>query len=69
MDAYEEVFTHTSTEWIPWFIIPADRKWYMRLVVAGIIYQTLKDLGLRYPEVTEAQKLQLEEARKLLENE
>jgi PPK2 family polyphosphate:nucleotide phosphotransferase len=69
MDAYEDVFTHTSTDWAPWYIIPADRKWYMRLVVSAVIYQTLEDLGLKYPEVSEAQKLQLAEARKMLENE
>jgi PPK2 family polyphosphate:nucleotide phosphotransferase len=69
MDAYEDIFNHTSTEWAPWYIIPADRKWYMRLVVAGIIHQTLQNLGLSYPEVTEAQKQALIEARQLLEAE
>ncbi|MDX2242815.1 MAG: polyphosphate kinase 2 family protein [Leptolyngbyaceae cyanobacterium bins.302] len=69
MSAYEEVFTHTSTDWAPWYIVPADRKWYMRLVVATVIYQTLENLGLHYPEVTEAQKQSLEEARRILENE
>lgn len=69
MDAYEDIFNHTSTEWAPWYIIPADRKWYMRLVVAGIIHQTLQNLGLTYPEVTETQKQALIEARHLLEVE
>ncbi|EKQ67032.1 Polyphosphate:AMP phosphotransferase [Leptolyngbyaceae cyanobacterium JSC-12] len=69
MAAYEAVFNHTSTEWAPWYIVPADRKWYMRLIVAGIIYQTLENLGLNYPEITSAQKQSLLEARKLLESE
>lgn len=69
MDAYEDVFTHTSTDWAPWHIIPADRKWYMRLVVASVIYQTLEGLGLQYPEVTEEKRKALAEARQMLENE
>lgn len=69
MNSFEDVLNHTSTNWAPWYVIPADRKWYMRLVVARIIYQTLESLGLEYPEVTEEQKRSLETARKLLENE
>jgi PPK2 family polyphosphate:nucleotide phosphotransferase len=69
MDAYEDVFNRTSTKWAPWYIIPADRKWYMRLVVAAIIYQTLENLGLSYPEVTQEHRQALEDARRLLEQE
>ena len=49
MHAYEDVFTHTSTKTAPWYIIPADNKWFMRLAVAAITYQTLDDLNLKYP--------------------
>ena len=49
MKAYEDVFTHTSTKRAPWYIIPADHKWFMRLAVAAITYQTLEDLDLKYP--------------------
>lgn len=69
MAAYEDAFRHTSTAWAPWYIIPADRKWYTRLVVAGIIYEILEGLGLAYPEVTDAQRATLAEARRLLEQE
>lgn len=69
MEAFEDVFNHTSTEWAPWYIIPADRKWYTRLVVASIIYQTLENLGLHYPEMSPAQAESLAEARQLLEAE
>lgn len=69
MDAFEDVFNHTSTEAAPWYIVPADRKWYMRLVVASIIHQTMENLGLAYPEVTTEQKESLMVARQLLEQE
>ena len=66
MKAYEDVFTYTSTPWAPWHIIPADNKWFMRLAVAGTIYFALKNLKLTYPEVGEAQKKELLEAKKVL---
>ncbi|WP_013321615.1 polyphosphate kinase 2 family protein [Gloeothece verrucosa] len=69
MKAYEEVFNHTSTEWAPWYIIPADRKWFTRLAVAYIIYKTLENLDLKYPTVTEEHKQQLLLAKELLEQE
>jgi PPK2 family polyphosphate:nucleotide phosphotransferase len=69
MRAYEDAFTHTSTKAAPWYIIPADHKWFMRMAVAGIIQQTLKDLDLAYPTVTKEKKTELLEARKLLEAE
>lgn len=69
MAAYEDVFTHTSTKWAPWHIIPADNKWFMRLAVAGIIYRTMKDLDLKYPEVTDEHRKGLAEARELLMGE
>ena len=66
MHAYEDVFTHTSTRYAPWYIIPADNKWFMRLAVAAIAYQTLDDLNLRYPRLTREKKQELLEARKVL---
>ena len=66
MHAYEEVFTHTSTKHAPWYIIPADNKWFMRLAVAAITYQTLDDLNLKYPRLTQEKKAELLEARKVL---
>jgi PPK2 family polyphosphate:nucleotide phosphotransferase len=69
MKAYEDVFTHTSTKCAPWYIIPADNKWFMRLAVAAIAVQTLKDLDLRYPTLTKEKKNELLEARKVLMNE
>ncbi len=66
MHAYEQVFTHTSTKKAPWYIIPADNKWFMRLAVAAITYQTLDDLNLKYPTLTKEKKAELLEARKVL---
>jgi PPK2 family polyphosphate:nucleotide phosphotransferase len=69
MQAYEDIFNHTSTESAPWYIIPADRKWFTRLVVADIICSKLKELDLRYPTLSEEHQRQLLKAKQLLENE
>ncbi|MBP5974979.1 polyphosphate kinase 2 family protein [Brasilonema sp. CT11] len=69
MHAYEEVFNHTSTSWAPWYIIPADRKWFTRLAVANIICTKLKELNLQYPTVSEEHKQYLLQAKQMLENE
>ncbi|MFA5924232.1 MAG: polyphosphate kinase 2 family protein [Methylococcaceae bacterium] len=69
MEAYEDAINATSTKWAPWYIVPADNKWAMRAVVADIITSTLRDLDLKFPEITEAQLKILSEARKKLENE
>ena len=69
IDAYEDLFNNTSTEWAPWYIIPADTKWLSRLAVAAIIHQTLADLKLAYPVVSYAAKQELLVAKKELEDE
>ncbi|WP_036488664.1 polyphosphate kinase 2 family protein [Myxosarcina sp. GI1] len=68
MHAYEELFNHTSTVYAPWYIIPADRKWFTRLVVADIICNRLASLKLSYPKVSEVDKKQLLKAKEKLEN-
>lgn len=67
--AYEDCLNRTSTEWAPWFVVPADNKWFTRLTVSEIIVRTLKRLNLRYPEVSEERRQELLEIRKLLEDE
>jgi PPK2 family polyphosphate:nucleotide phosphotransferase len=67
--AYEEAFNHTSTDAAPWYVIPADRKWYTRLVVADIINQRLDALDLQYPTASEAHQQSLQDAKKVLEAE
>jgi PPK2 family polyphosphate:nucleotide phosphotransferase len=69
MRAYEDAFTHTNTTWAPWHIIPANNKWFTRLVVAYFIEQKLKSLNLSYPKVTEEHQQQLQKAKKVLERE
>lgn len=69
MKAYEDVFTHTSTDWAPWHIIPADHKWFTRLSVAYFIYTKLKALNLKYPTVGEEHRQTLLRAKEMLENE
>jgi PPK2 family polyphosphate:nucleotide phosphotransferase len=67
--AYEDMLNHTSTAHAPWYVVPADHKWFSRLAVAAVIYQTLRDLKLAYPAVDETQKQELLKAREMLESE
>ena len=69
MEAFEEALSATSTEWAPWYIIPADHKWVARAVVADILTSTIGSLHLTYPEVTPEQRQALEEARTQIEEE
>jgi len=69
MEAFEEAMSATSTEWAPWYIIPADHKWVARAAVADILTSTIGSLHLTYPEVTPEQRQALEEARTQLEEE
>jgi PPK2 family polyphosphate:nucleotide phosphotransferase len=66
MDAYEDMIRHTSTKEAPWYVVPADRKWFARLVVADAIVDTLESLDLHYPKVDDAKRAELDAARKLL---
>jgi PPK2 family polyphosphate:nucleotide phosphotransferase len=67
--AYEEAIAATSTAYAPWYIIPADDKWYTRLAIAGIIYNQFEALEIDYPAVSEAQRAALLLARKQLMEE
>jgi len=69
MAAYEEMIQHTATPHAPWYVVPADKKWYTRLVVAAAINSALEDLNLKYPVLTAAQRKDLQAARKSLEHE
>jgi PPK2 family polyphosphate:nucleotide phosphotransferase len=69
MNAYETMFNHTSTAWAPWYVIPADYKWFTHLAVGTVIYHKLESLKLSYPNLSEELKQQLLEAKQSLENE
>jgi PPK2 family polyphosphate:nucleotide phosphotransferase len=65
--AYEEMIEATSTPQAPWYVVPADDKWFTRLVVADVVADALESLKLAFPEVTEEKKKELAAARKLLQ--
>jgi len=69
MKAYTEAIEATSTKAAPWYVIPADKKWFTRLAVSEIIVQKMQSLDLHYPLVTEVHRAELAEAKKLLESE
>jgi PPK2 family polyphosphate:nucleotide phosphotransferase len=64
--AYEEVFEHTSTAWAPWYVVPADRKWFARIAVAAIIAQKLMEMNPQFPTVGEAQRQEMLACREVL---
>ena len=66
MAAYEAVIRRTATPEAPWYIVPADNKWFTRIVVASAVIDTLASLDLAYPQVDAAQRRELAAARKLL---
>jgi PPK2 family polyphosphate:nucleotide phosphotransferase len=67
--AYEEMISNTGTSYAPWFIIPADNKWFTRLIISEIIIETLGSLNIDYPKLSDDQLKRLEYCRNLLLNE
>jgi PPK2 family polyphosphate:nucleotide phosphotransferase len=68
-DAYEKMIRNTASVHAPWVVVPADNKWFSRLLVVATIVDTLANLNLEYPKVSAAQMAELKEARKHLEKE
>ena len=69
MAAYEDLIRETATPHAPWIVVPADKKWFARLVVAAAVADAMEELNLEFPKVTEAQRKDLAAARKVLESE
>jgi len=69
MAAYEDMIRHTSTPDAPWYVVPADHKWFTRVVVSEAIVETLQSLNLAYPTVDASKRRELTEVRRALENE
>lgn len=69
MGAFEQCIEATSTEWAPWYVIPSNHKWVSRALVANILAETIKSLGLKYPEVSAEKLKAIEAAKKQLEKE
>jgi PPK2 family polyphosphate:nucleotide phosphotransferase len=67
--AFSEMLSHTSTEWAPWYVIPADHKWFARIAVSAVIANALMELDPHFPEVDDETRAQLEEIRSELETE
>ena len=68
-EAFSEMFSHTSTEWAPWYVIPADRKWFARTAAAAVIAQTLIDIDPQYPTVSDDALRDLSAVKAQLESE
>jgi PPK2 family polyphosphate:nucleotide phosphotransferase len=69
MNAYQDALAATSTEWAPWYVIPADHKWVTRAVVSAILTRTIDDLGVQYPSVPPEQLERFSAHRQALEAE
>lgn len=68
-DAFETAINKTATDYAPWYVVPADHKWYLRYVVSEIVLATLKDMDPKYPEVTKDRLKEFEQYRTELEAE
>jgi PPK2 family polyphosphate:nucleotide phosphotransferase len=66
MDAYEDMIRKTSSEEAPWYVVPADNKWYTRIVVADAVVDALQSLELRFPKLEASKRRELAKARQLL---
>ena len=68
-NAYEDMIRNTASKHAPWYVVPADNKWFTHLVVAAAIVETLEELKLSYPKVDSAKRKELQAARKMLGKE
>jgi len=69
MKVYEEAINATSEDFAPWYVIPADKKWFTRIAISRIIIDTFKSMKFKQPELSDSEKLKLEECRERLLNE
>jgi PPK2 family polyphosphate:nucleotide phosphotransferase len=69
MSAYEDAIIETSTDYAPWYVIPADKKWYARLAVSQVIAETLAQMNLKFPVLSKEERSKLEVAKKILLDE
>ena len=63
MEAYEDMMRGTATDYAPWYVVPADNKWFTRVVVAAAVIETLDSHDLEYPKVSKKQRDELEGLR------
>jgi PPK2 family polyphosphate:nucleotide phosphotransferase len=69
MRGYEDAIRETATKHAPWFVVPADQKWFTRMVVGAAVVEALEELDLHFPKVTTKQRAELRAARRMLEKE
>jgi PPK2 family polyphosphate:nucleotide phosphotransferase len=69
IDAYEEMIEATTTKWAPWYVIPADKKWFARSAVADVLVASIESLNLELPKPDAARQAELDGARRMLEEE
>ncbi|TXI86595.1 MAG: polyphosphate kinase 2 family protein [Chryseobacterium sp.] len=69
MEAYETAINETSKDYAPWYVLPADSKWFARVAAIQIIIDTLEKMNLKYPTLSDKDRQELHESKKLLENE
>lgn len=67
MKAYEDMLINTSTKAAPWYIVPADRKWFSRYLVSEVILEKLKEMDPKYPELSKEELESLDKWKKILE--
>ena len=65
--AYEDLFEHTSTKEAPWYVVPADRKWFSRYLVSQVILETLQDMDPQFPQLSKEAEESLDHWKKVLE--
>jgi PPK2 family polyphosphate:nucleotide phosphotransferase len=69
MNAYEDMIRHTGTEWAPWYVVPADRKWFTRIVVSSILVEAIQSLDPRFPDVDAKTRAEFRKTKAALEAE
>ena len=68
-EAFSEMLSATSTPWAPWYVIPADRKWFARICVSAVLAHTLSEIDPQFPVLADEEQARLLEARTALEAE
>ena len=69
MNAYDDMIRHTATEWAPWYVVPADRKWLTRMIVSAVIIDAIQSIDPRFPEVDAATRAEYRKVKAALEAE
>ena len=69
MEAYEDTIKQTATKFAPWYVVPADNKWFTRMIVASAVIRALDSLDLKYPQLSKEELRELDAAKVSLEKD